>query len=771
MTKTRTLLEENRFFRMSVEKAEVSGKNAFSLTLKTTAKLTLQPQVDSGKIKISRYKETQKGSLRFDFLTDRIVRVRYFEKDRVHRHDTLLVTGNFKGPSVLKVKEDQSSVSLTTSAIRMTVTLEPFRILVTDRKGNKFCGVGGTEKNSFNQWDSLNTGVCRDFDEKETVAVENFDLAPDEKIYGFGEHFLGLDKRGQTIDLDMADALGVITPRAYKNIPFYISNKGYGLFFNHTSCLTYWVGSRSATDVQVAVQDEFLDYYLIFGSIKEILSQYTDITGKGSLPPKWSFGFWQSKVSYGSAEETLEVACKMRENKIPFDVLHLDTNWFKKDWYCDLEFGQDRFPDTAAYITKMAGMGVKISLWQLPYVPAGSRYFEDLKVVDGFVKDKNGRMYKMFFSFFPKETVIGCIDFTNPKAIKVYQNYLRRLFRLRVKVIKTDFGESAPSDGIYHDGTPGKDMHNLYPLLYNKAVFEVTRAETGEGIVWSRSAWAGNQRYPLHWGGDNTPNFYNLFPQLCGGLSFGLSGFQFWSQDIGGFSTETNGILLARWMQFGLFNSHSRIHGVGDREIYKFDRETQRICKKYLNLRYRLMPYIYRSAAECVKQSLPMMRALVIEFQDDPTAAAIADQYLFGRDILVAPVFDETGRRKVYLPKGVWTDWWTHKRISGPGWFDVAVDLETMPIYIREGGIIPLCKTMQYVDQEPLKSIDVLLGAFEEEGENYFEVPVNNKFVSVSYRLKDGVHRVRIGKSPVRFVVTVPGVSPDRLKVVNYSEK
>ncbi len=225
-----------------------------------------------------------------------------------------------------------------------------------------------------------------------------------------------------------------------------------------------------------------------------------------------------------------------------------------------------------------------------------------------------------------------------------------------MKVIKTDFGEAAPLDGVYYDGTPGSHMHNLYPLLYNKAVFEVTREETGAGVVWARSAWAGSQRYPLHWGGDSSPNYANMLPQLEGGLSFGLSGFQFWSQDIGGFHGAIEEKLLIRWMQIGLFNSHSRIHGFGDRELYKFGPETQRICGDYLRLRYRLLPYIYGSARQCVESSLPMTRPLVVEYQHDPTVWNMSDEYLFGDSLLVAPIFSEAPLRQVYLPEGMWTD-------------------------------------------------------------------------------------------------------------------
>ena len=291
-----------------------------------------------------------------------------------------------------------------------------------------------------------------------------------------------------------------MSPRTYKPIPFFVSTKGYGVFFNHSSLMTCWVGSLSSGDIQIAIEDNFLDYFVILGDIKEILSQYTDITGKGVVPPKWSFGYWQSKISYKSAGETLKIARKLRENKIPCDIIHLDTYWFKEDWYCDLEMDKERFPDPEAYFNEMAKMGFKISLWQLPYIPEGSQYFEELKAVDGFVKTRDGEIYDTGIIFSREKRIAACIDFTNPKAVEVYQKWIGRLLKLGAKVIKVDFGEQAPIDGIYQNGKTGRRMHNLYPLLYNQAAAKITKEIHGIGFIWARSAWAGSQRYPVHWG-------------------------------------------------------------------------------------------------------------------------------------------------------------------------------------------------------------------------------------------------------------------------------
>jgi len=630
--------------------------------------------------------ETASGCVRIDVLSPTAFRVRYAQADAVPENKTPMVERWTASPC--KITEKDGIVVMSTAKMKIKVTLDPFRI-ETVVKGKTVCGIGGPEKDYFNVNDSYNTGVAWTPDGK-SIATENFDLRPQEAIYGFGEHFIKLNKVGQTIDLTTADALGVLTPRMYKAVPFYVSTSGYGVYFNHSSLMTYWVGSLSAADIQAAAEDDFLDYVVFTGNIPKVLSQYTALTGKGVVPPEWTFGYWQSKISYTSAEETLDIARKLRQHDIPCSVIHLDTHWFKADWYCDLEFDKTRFPDPKAYMAELRKMGIRVSLWQLPYIPEGSALFEAFKAVGGFVKDKDGGIYNVKICFTKGfQGVVGCIDFTNPAAVTVYQTALRRLFKMGAAVIKTDFGEAAPLDGVYHDGTPGHRMHNLYPLLYNKAAFEVTKAVHGAGVVWARSAWAGSQRYPLHWGGDNSPNWANIVPQMEGGLSLGLSGFQFWSQDIGGFLSQTGGDLLIRWMQMSMFISHSRIHGVGVRELYAIPgKDVQRICRDYIKLRYRMMPYIMREAKKCVAKSLPMARALVVEFQDDPNTWNIGDQWLFGDDILVAPIMDETGTRRVYLPEGTWTDWWTRKKYKGGTWLTVKAAIDKIPLYLRNGAVI-----------------------------------------------------------------------------------
>ncbi|HYE08509.1 MAG TPA: TIM-barrel domain-containing protein, partial [Planctomycetota bacterium] len=484
-------LERSACLRATVGSARVSTVGATSIEFATTAALRLPRAVSSAdsamfaQAKAAAGGDTTTGRIRVDMVADGIMRVRYVEGSAVRETTLPLVVA---APVPLRTCAIDAATpgiaTLRTAELTVSIALDPWRIDVRRADGTPVCGISGPEKNFFNLWDSLGTGLLRPVVKDGgggAIAVESFDLRPNECIYGLGEKFIKLDKVGQTIDLETSDALGVLSPRSYKNVPFFVSTRGYGVFFNHASRMTYWVGSRSAADVQVAADDDFLDYYVIAGDIRTILARYTGLTGRGTLPPKWTFGYWQSKISYTSADETLEIARRMRDAEVPFDVLHLDTHWFKADWYCDLEFDPVRFPEPAAWFAAMRDLGVNISLWQLPYIPEGSALYDAIKAVDGFVTRPDGSIYDLGICFTPGfKGTVGLVDYTNPRAVRAHQDAFRRLFRLGAKVIKTDFGEAAPGEGaVYHDGTPARQMHNLYPLLYNRAISEVTAEETG----------------------------------------------------------------------------------------------------------------------------------------------------------------------------------------------------------------------------------------------------------------------------------------------------
>ena len=387
----------------SVKKARLFATLPHGVVLKTEAVLYFKNELSSGdptmfdQQLLSDVGQLIEGRACIEAVSEEVIRVRYAEGEQVPANETEMVVGTPAPPAATTLEqvpgdgEAGAYLCLRTAKLRVLIYLDPYRLQITHLDGTPICGVGGPEKDMFYFLDGFNTGIARHAQTGAPIATENFDLGYDECIYGLGEKFIKLNKVGQTIELNMKDALGVITPRSYKNVPFYVSNKGYGVFFNHSSLMTVWVGAMTATDVQVGIEDDFLDYYIFTGSIKEVLAHYTDLTGKGTLPPAWTFGYWQSKITYESAAETLEIARKMRKHEVPCDVIHLDTFWYARDWFCDLQFDKTRFPDPAGYLRELADMGFKVSLWQIPYIPEGSQLFDDLLAVDGFVKDAQRR--------------------------------------------------------------------------------------------------------------------------------------------------------------------------------------------------------------------------------------------------------------------------------------------------------------------------------------------------------------------------------------------
>ncbi|RYY07726.1 MAG: alpha-xylosidase, partial [Cytophagaceae bacterium] len=347
-------------------------------------------------------------------------------------------------------------------------------------------------------------------------------------------------------------------------------------------------------------------------------------TGKAAMPPLWSFGYWQSRITYFSEKDGRDVAAKLRENKIPADVIHFDTGWFTTDWRTDYQFAPARFQDPKKLLSDLKKDGFHVSLWQLPYFTPQNKLFPELIAKGLVVKDAKGNI--------PYED--ATLDFSNPAAVAWYQAKIAGLLKLGVGAIKVDFGEAAPATGLYHSGRTGFYEHNLYPLRYNKAVADITRQTTGDNIIWARSTWAGSQRYPLHWGGDAENTDDAMAAELRGGLSLGLSGFSFWSHDIGGFVQQTPENLYKRWAAFGMLTSHTRSHGAPPKEPWLFSPQFISDFRRADELRYRLMPYIYAQAKHSTETGLPMVRALFVEFPQDAGAWLVDNEYLFGSDLL-----------------------------------------------------------------------------------------------------------------------------------------
>lgn len=544
------------------------------------------------------------------------------------------------------------------------------------------------------RYDALPLAFCKRDGQKERATL-SFGCRADECFAGTGERFAKMDLSGQTFLLKNQDGQGVNNRRTYKNIPFYVSSRMYGTFYHTCSHGKLSLAGHSTRSVQFLSDQAMIDAFVIGGdSFEEIIRGYRDLTGYPSMPPLWSFGVWMSRMTYFSADEVNGICDRLRSEHYPCDVIHLDTGWFKTDWLCEWKFNEERFPDPEAFIHGLKDKGFRVSLWQLPYVAENAEQIDEARANDyiGPLTKKQASEGSNFSAL----DYAGTIDFTNPEATAWYKGLLKRLLDMGVVCIKTDFGENIHMDAIYKGMKP-ELLNNLYALLYQKAAYEITKDVTGDGIVWARAAWAGCQRYPLHWGGDSCSSWDGMAGSLKGGLHFGLSGFAFWSHDVPGFHTLPNFMnsvvdddVYMRWTQFGVFSSHIRYHGTNKREPWHYPNIAP-LVKKWWKLRYALIPYILQESRKATESGSTLVQALVFHHPEDKTCWHIDDEYYFGDSFLVAPVMNSDNRRDVYLPEGSWVNFFTGERIEGGRWLkDIEVPLEEMPVYVREGSVIPV---------------------------------------------------------------------------------
>ena len=559
----------------------------------------------------------------------------------------------------------------------------PFRIVLRDGQGKLLTQTRHIIDNDSTQVKLLPFNFIKRGSDNSRSINPVLMLSPNERIYGCGESFTSLNKVGQKVQISVVDPQGPETDGMYKPVPFYFSNRGYGIFMHTSAPTTADFGASYIGAQRLFMGDETMDFFIFFGEPKDVLNAYTDVTGKSPMLPLWTFGTWMSRITYFSQEEGLDIARKLRANKIPSDVIHFDTGWFGVDWQCDYEFAKDRFKDPVAMLKSMKKDGFHTCLWQLPYFTPKNRYFREL--VDGGMAVHNGNGTLSYED--------AVLDLSNPKTVAWYQGKIANLIKQGVSAIKCDFGEAAPYDGIYASGKTGFYEHNLYPLRYNKALWQAVRDNTPdhEGVIWARSAWAGSQRYPLHWGGDAATNeigSVGMLGDLRGGLSFGLSGFSFWSHDMGGFVTKSPDDLYRRWLPFGFLSSHTRAHGAPPTEPWLISESFTKAFRQSAEMKYKLMPYVYAQAKDCSERGLPMVRALLVEFPDDPGAWFVEDEYMFGSQILVAAMLETGKSRTVYLPRGKWIDYQTGKVYEG-GYQTIPTAEIPCVILVKDGSLIP----------------------------------------------------------------------------------
>jgi alpha-D-xyloside xylohydrolase len=521
---------------------------------------------------------------------------------------------------------------------------------------------------------------------------EQLTLGVGEYVYGLGERFGPLAKNGQSIDIWNADG-GTSSEQAYKNVPFYLTSHGYGVFVNHPELVSFEIGSEVVSRAQFSVRGQALEYFVIYGPTpKDVLRKYTALTGRPARLPEWSFGLWLS-TSFTTAYDEATVSGfidGMAARDLPLSVFHFDSFWMREFNWCDLEWDPRTFPDPEAMLVRLKARGLRICVWINPYIAQRSPLFAEGAAGGYLLKRTDGSVWQTDLW----QAGMGLVDFTNPQATAWFTGKLDRLLGMGVDAFKSDFGERIPIDDVvWHDGSDPARMHNYYAQIYNQSVFELLVERRGEGdaVLFSRSATAGGQRFPVHWGGDCFSTYSAMAESLRGGLSLALSGFGYWSHDIGGFEGTPDPAVFKRWLAFGLLSSHSRLHGSGSVRVpWAFDEEAVDLTRKFTNLKLSLMPYLARLAGEAHTQGIPMMRPMLLEFPRDRATATIDTQYMLGDALLVAPVFSTAGDVEYYVPEGTWTHLLTGARVNGPRWVSERHALDSLPLLVRPDTVLPV---------------------------------------------------------------------------------
>jgi len=576
---------------------------------------------------------------------------------------------------------------------------------------------------------------------------EQLNLGVGECVYGLGERFTAFIKNGQVVDIWNEDG-GTSSEQSYKNIPFYLTNRGYGVFVNQPERVSFEVASEKVERVQFSIPGEALEYFVIYGPTpKQILERYTALTGRPALPPAWSFGLWLSTsftTNYDEATVTSFID-EMARRDIPLRVFHFDCFWMKEFNWTDLQWDSRFFPDPEGMLARLKSRGLRVCIWINPYIAQRSILFDEAARSGYLLRNPNGDIWQTDMW----QAGMGIVDFTNPEACKWFAEKLRALLKMGVDTFKTDFGERIPTDMVYHDGSDPFKMHNYYTYLYNKTVFELLREERGKGdaLVFARSATTGGQQFPVHWGGDSTATFESMAESLRGGLSLGLSGFGFWSHDIGGFEDLTPNLsptrrresanVYKRWTAFGLLSSHSRLHGSSSYRVpWNYDEEAVGVLSKFTKLKCGLMPYLFRAAIQAHEQGTPMLRSMLLEFPDDPACAYLDLQYMLGDSLLVAPIFSHDGSVNYYVPEGRWTNLLNGNQVEGPGWRRETHDFTSLPLLARPNSIIPIGNRTDKPDYDFSDGVTLQVYQLEDGHSAKVEIPSLNGKIKTTFEIK-----------------------------------
>lgn len=613
-----------------------------------------------------------------------------------------------KDDIAFETQESENTITIKNGSLTLEISKVPFSMtyyrngeLITKSTGKDLALIKTNWKGEYyEQGDHINTYIR-----------QQLSLGVGELVYGLGERFTAFIKNGQTVDIWNQDG-GTSTEQSYKNIPFYISNKGYGVLVNHPENVSFEIATEVVTKTAFSVEGGSLDYYLFNGpTMKEVLERYTDLTGKPSLPAPWTYGLWLSTSFTTNYDENTVMSFidGMLERDIPLRTFHFDCFWMKEFNWSDFLWDERVFPDPKGMLSRIKNKGLNICVWINSYIAQESALFMEGVKNDYFIKRTNGDV----FQWDMWQPGMAIVDFTNPAAAKWFQDKLEILLNMGVDCFKTDFGERIPTENVvYYDGSDPKKMHNYYTYLYNKCVYDLLERKRGKGeaVLFARSATVGGQKFPVHWGGDCWSDYESMEESLRGGLSLMMSGYGFWAHDIGGFESTSTPDVYKRWVAFGLLSSHSRLHGSHSYRVpWLYDEEAVEVVRFFTKLKARIMPYLYATSVMTSKTGIPTMRSMVLEFTEDRTCHYADRQYMLGDSLLVAPIFNEDGISEYYLPKGTWTDFFTGETKEGGTWIYDKHGYLTIPLMVKENSIIPLGASDTRPDYDYADGVQLLI--------------------------------------------------------------
>ena len=590
---------------------------------------------------------------------------------------------------VLDVKDSDDMVIITSGSLSLEITKKPWS-MTYKRNGEVISKASGRDLAIMKtDWKGL---AYDKGDDEDTYVRQQLSIDVGELIYGLGEHFTPFAKNGQSVEIWNADG-GTSTEQSYKNIPFFVSNKGYGVLVNHPEKVEFEIGTEMVTKTEFSVPGDYLDYFLFDGpTMKDVLVKYTDLTGKPSLPAPWTFGLWLSTSFTTNYDEdtVMSFVDGMLDRGIPLRTFHFDCFWMKEFHWSDFVWDERVFPDPEGLLKRLKAKGLNICVWINSYIGQESRLFKEGCEKGYFIKRTNGDVWQWDMW----QPGMAIVDFTNPEAWKWFQDKLEVILDMGVDCFKTDFGERIPTENVvYYDGSDPMKMHNYYTYLYNKCVYELLERKRGKGeaVLFARSATVGGQKFPVHWGGDCWSDYVSMEESLRGGLSLCMSGFGYWSHDIGGFEHTSTPDVYKRWAAFGLLSSHSRLHGSQSYRVpWVYDEEAVDVVRTFTKLKASLMPYLYRNAIYTSQTGIPMMRSMVLEFTDDRNTAYLDKQYMMGDSLLVAPIFNDKSIAQFYLPEGKWTNYFSGKTYEGGKWYKEECGYLEIPLLARENSIVAI---------------------------------------------------------------------------------